>query len=77
MVLNDLFQLKNTSLIVIEAKKRLKEASKEGDSKIAKKARKLAEDSQPTQKNSILRHVVQVGAAALAPTKKLSQRIIY
>ena len=40
------------------AKKRLKEMSKEGDSKLAKKARKLADDiASSGQKNSILKHV--------------------
>jgi hypothetical protein len=40
------------------AKKRLQEMSKEGDSKLAKKARKLADEiASSSQRNSILKHV--------------------
>jgi hypothetical protein len=45
-------------LINFEAKKRLKDSSREGDSKLAKKARKLADEASATnQRNSILKHV--------------------
>eukprot|EP01036_Dinobryon_divergens_P035626 gene35626-46208_t len=43
---------------VSEAKKRLQDMSKEGDSKLAKKARRLADEiASSSQRNSILKHV--------------------
>ena len=56
--------LSDTSLPrnIYVAKKRLKEMARDGDSKVAKKARILAEASLG-QKNSILRHM-QTGATA-------------
>lgn len=53
------------------AKKRLKEAARDGDNRLSKKARKLAESSQGP-KNSILRHMQATGpgAANRAPAAK-------
>ncbi|RYH30979.1 hypothetical protein EON65_03730 [archaeon] len=55
-------------------KKRLKEASKQEDMKVAKKARKLAEDTIG-QKNTMLKHLSNVPTApkpsTRGPTSKL------
>jgi hypothetical protein len=55
----------------ITAKKRQKEAAKDGDNRLSKKARKLAESSLGP-KNSILRHMQpgMPGAASRAPAAK-------
>jgi hypothetical protein len=58
------------------AKKRLKEAARDGDDRLAKKARKLAESSLGP-KNSIMRHMqAGVPGASRAPAeKKMSSKI--
>ena len=59
------------SLPVTQAKKRLKDAAREGDNRLSKKARMLAESSQGP-KGSILRHMQAgiPGAANRMPAEK-------
>jgi len=67
--------IRHIYISIVTAKKRLKEAARDGDNRLSKKARKLAENSQGP-KNSILRHMQATGpgAAGRAPaTKKESK----
>lgn len=58
-------------LLLFAAKKRLKESARDGDNRLSKKARKLAESSLGP-KNSILRHMQAAGPGAghRAPSSK-------
>ena len=54
-----------------DAKKRMKDAAREGDSKVSKKAKLLAEASAG-QKNSILRHM-QTGSKSGVQVRKAKE----
>lgn len=61
------------TMIITVAKRRLREQGRIGDSKVAKKARMLAEATSAGQKGSILRHL-QTGPGVQKQSAKESAR---